>query len=407
MTAWQRIAPLIISGLSWWSGLGLFVLLAGLALVADGSRYATQLNLLLFLPGIFLALLASYWVVLFRSLSGGILLALLGWVLVCAWLNPGGEIDLFRWFKVCLQLLVLMVVVGGLLQRPRLFEGVLVAAVIVAMLCAWLSLYQNYWVLGHPWGYRLHRLEASGVGQLADFGNAIVAGLYYASMAILALGLWHRVTPAWARVLWLAGLAGLCMAVFMTYARGVWIALVLASVCFWGLSLLRRSFVLLVLSLAAVALVAAVLEPQLMAKVFLNLTHREEIWQYTVARLEDTWLLGVGPAAPFNACVAVLKQCFNQAHSLYLQMLFEFGAVGVALFLGLIASLLLGVRHQHDERYVRLAVPLLVFALIAGVASYHAVFPRPGLVWVFLWLPIGILLAMPCVSGRPECVGSE
>ena len=387
----QQPMSKIISVLTAWACLGVFVLLAGLALVEDGSRYATQINLLLFLPGTLLVVMASDWAVQVRQPASWLALALLLWALGSALLNPGGDINIGRWLKLCLQLLVFLLLIPILLRKPQWFDRALIAAVIIAMLCAWLSLYQNYWVQGHSLAYRAHRLDASGLAGVADFGNPILAALFYAALALLALGLWPRIGQAW-KLFWFLGMCGLWIAVFLTYSRGVWVALGLSALAYWGLTLPRRYFSLLLGGLGVCALVAVCVAPALMAKVFLNLTHREEIWYYTLQQLEGRWLFGLGPEAPFNACVAALKRCFNQAHSLYLQMLFEFGVVGVLLLVGLLGALAMSARGRRTNQHVRIALPMLLFSLVAGVASFHDLFTRPSLAWVFFWLPVAMLL---------------
>lgn len=403
MTAWQRLFPVLISGLTGWACVGLFVLLAGLALVADGSRYATQVNLLLFLPAVLLVLIVQPWATITRQPAGWMLIAFLFWVLGCVWFNPGGAIESVRWSRVSLQIVVLVCFVAAALRKEAWFDRALIAAVIVAMVCAWLSLLHTYGVQGYSMGYRAHRLESSGFAGIAEFGNAILAALYYGAMAILALGLWHRLVGYW-RVLWLVGLFGLCAAVFLTYSRGVWVALVLAALSFWALTLPRRIFLWVCTLLALTMLAGIAVAPALLAKVFLNLTHREEIWRYAFDQLDSAWLIGLGPEAPFDACIAVLKRCFNKAHSVYVQVLYEFGLVGLVLLLGFVLSLLHGVRRMRSNPHVRVALPLLLFALVAGVASYSALFTRPGLVWVLFWLPVGMLLGARSVQSTKELV---
>ncbi|TXI27875.1 MAG: O-antigen ligase domain-containing protein [Aquipseudomonas alcaligenes] len=393
MMLWRRLQPSLIAILSGWACIGLFALLAGLALVEDGSRYATQVNLLLFLPGLPLVLMASRWSELGRQPIFWLLLVFFVWVLGSVLLNPGGPISLGRWFKVCLQISVFLLLIPILQNRTLWLGRTLILAVMVAMLCAWLSLYQSYWVQGVSLAYRVYRLEASGIWGLADFGNAILAALFYATMVILAVGLWPRIHKAW-RLPWLLGLCGLCMAVFATYSRGVWVALALAFLCYWSLALSRRQFVGMLALCGVGGLLALLVAPAMLAKVFLNLSYREEIWQYTLDQLGGNWIFGLGPEASFNACVEALQRCFNQAHSLYLQILYDFGLIGLLILGGLLVSVLQVARGNRHCANVRMALPLLVFALVAGVASYSALFTRPDLVWVFFWLPVGMLLGV-------------
>lgn len=392
MSTREWLSMRCLPGLEILAIVGLFVLLAGLALINDGSRYATQVNLMVFLPAVLLIVISKAWVAVTGRPAFWVLCLLLGWVFVCAWLNGTGS-DVAYWFKRCLQILVFVLLVSFLSERSRWFEWGLIAAVGSAMFCAWLSLIHTYWFLGYPWAYREYRLESSGIAGFADFGNAIVAALYYGAMAVLALGLAYKI-PMKFRVVWYFGALGLCVAVFMTYSRGVWVALAIGAFSYWALSLPNRLFSLLLGATGAGTLLSVIISPDAMAKVFLNLTHREEIWQYAVKSVEERWLVGLGPEAAFSACIDQLNHCFNQAHSLYLQTVFEFGMLGLLLLLALPITLLKGVWPVSTDPKVRLALPLLAFALVAGVASYHTVLSRPGLVWIYFWLPIGILLGV-------------
>ena len=82
------------------------------------------------------------------------------------------------------------------------------------------------------------------------------------------------------------------------------------------------------------------------------------------------------------------------AHSLYLQLWYEFGIVGFLLFVGLLLSLLHKAWQCREQPLARLGAALLAFAMIAMVSDIYAVFHRPSPYWVVFWLPVGILLGV-------------
>lgn len=385
--------------LVYWSAFGLFVLLAGLLLTPDGSRYATQVNLLLFLPGVLLSI--CYWreFNLTKTAAGQALLVLLAWVLTMVLLNPAEHSETSRWLKISAMLLVLTQVLTQLVRHERLLLMALLAAVAVAMVCAWGTLVQLYYVEALPMGYRLYRLHSWGWLGLAEFGNAIVAALYYCSMLIIALAIWPRVVRGiLSGLLWSFGLLGLLLAIFFTYSRGIWIAGAVALAMMLALNAARR-VVVVVGGVAALSLAAVGgFEPALLETVFLNTTYRDQIWLQWWDAVRNAWLLGVGPDAAFNACVVELNQCFNQAHSLYLQFLFEFGVIGLLLLLALMALALRRGWLLRRQWHVALGLVMMVFALVAGIANYHDVFVRPGVIWLVFWLPVALLLSGSAVS---------
>lgn len=401
MIASSSLRDRVVTILCIWSCVGLFVLLAGQVLIEDGSRYTTQVNLMLFLPGLLLVVLAKQWANIFDQPVFWMLIALLVWVLCAVFFNPGGDADIKRWLRLCLQIIVFVLTVSIVLHQERFFAGALIAGAAVAMVCAWLSLCQNYFIEGRSLAYRVSRLESSGISGVADFGNAILAALFYAAMLILSVGLWSRIKKGW-RFSWLLGICGLGIAVYATYSRGVWIALGAALLFYWALTLSRQYFICLLGVIVAGAFAVLLVSPGMIVKGFLNLNYREEIWQYALEELSHGWFWGVGPAAPFSACIEVLSRCFNQAHSLYLQFMFNFGMIGLAVLGALLISLLfVAWRHRGDDRAL-IALSLLVFALVAGVASYSELFSRPGLVWMFFWLPVGMLLGVGVLAKRQE-----
>ncbi|KRW62280.1 hypothetical protein AO726_02325 [Pseudomonas sp. TTU2014-080ASC] len=82
------------------------------------------------------------------------------------------------------------------------------------------------------------------------------------------------------------------------------------------------------------------------------------------------------------------------AHSLYLQLWYEYGIVGISLFVALLLSLLWKGWQCREQPIALLGLALLVFAMVAMISDVYAVFHRPSPYWVIFWFPVGILLGV-------------
>jgi len=379
---------------------GLFVQLSGLLFNNDGSRYATQTYLLLFVPALLLLLFRRLSAATWRQPPGGILLAVCAWVLLCGWLHPAAGSGPLYWSKIVLLVLLYVFAVASLVRTPRVLVGVLVAALAVAALFAWLTLYYQFGVLDKPLDYQVlrftGRLSELGWRGLANLDHPIVAGLYYGVFAVLASGLLVGLpVRPWQAALLVLALLGLLAYILLTFSRGAWFATAAGSVAMLLLFPNRRSKALL--GAAGLLLVVALLVfwPEVQHEQQVGLSHRELIWANWRERLSDFWLLGSGAGAEFKFVFPPPAHwSVKHAHSLYLQFWFEYGLPGVLLLIALLASLLWKGWTCRAEPLARLGLALLIFALVAMVSDIYAIFHRPSPYWVVLWLPVGILLGV-------------
>jgi O-antigen ligase len=117
------------------------------------------------------------------------------------------------------------------------------------------------------------------------------------------------------------------------------------------------------------------------------------IWAEWLLRFNDFWLGGVGAGVTFDF---TFPNGFKvtSAHSLYLQLWYQYGIVGILLFVALLISLLWKGWSCRAQPLARLGLALLVFAMVAMVSEVHAIFQRPSPYWVLFWFPVGILLGV-------------
>lgn len=390
-------APGWIKGLLGLLGVGLFIQLAGLTFNNDGSRYATQVYLALLLPSLVLLVWLRGVVDFWKQLPAALLLLLLGWMLWVGGLYEGSDKDFGYWLKVVVLLLLYVLAVATLVRNEQRFAWVIVAAVAVTALFAWLTLYYQFGVLDRPLEYskiRWTRLREMGWNGFADLDHPIVAGLYYGLLALLLTWLFVRFkVNAWQTALLAVGMTGLLFYVLFTFSRGAWFSVLAGGFVLLLLFPNRKSYSLLGLGVLLIGLALYLFWPEIQNERRVGINGRDFTWTEWLRRLPDFWLLGAGAGADF---IFKLPTGFpiKHAHSLYLQLWFEYGIVGILLFAALLISLLWKGWVCRAAPLARLGLALLVFAMVAMVSDVYAIFTRPGPYWVLFWFPVGILLGV-------------
>lgn len=376
---------------------GLFLQLAGLLFNNDGSRYATQLYLLLFAPALGLLVSQRFAVGLWRQAPGIILLVLFAWVLLIAGGHPGASKTMGYWSKVVLLVMLYVFAVATLVRRERVFVGVVLVASIIAVVFAWLTLCYQYGVLGRPLTYpevRLFRLSELGWREFADLDHPIVAGLYYGVFTALLCWLFVRFPlRLWQSAALIFGVAGILLYVLFTFSRGAWFSV---AVSIFTLLVIYPNFKSrALLSLAGVSLIAILwfFWPEIQAERGVGLSNRDQIWKNWLVHLPEFWLLGSGAGADLYYRFSNGYEVIH-SHSLYLQLWYEYGVVGITLFVALLLSLLWKGWQCREQPLARLGIALLVFAMVAMVSDVYAIFHRPSPYWVIFWFPVGILLGV-------------
>ena len=103
--------------------LGFFVQLAGLIFNHDGSRYATQCYLLLFVPALFYFLTGGMRHALWQQLPMLLLALLLSWVLLVGGFHPGSNKSFLVWGKLVLLIALYLFAVASLVRPSLILQG--------------------------------------------------------------------------------------------------------------------------------------------------------------------------------------------------------------------------------------------------------------------------------------------
>ena len=376
--------------------LGLFVQLSGFLFNNDGSRQATQVYLLLFVPALILLMAEHFTSPFWRQPSALALLSLLGWVVLrgCfddSWKTPG------YLMRVALLIVLYVFVIAHLVSRD-LIEIPLALAVLLACCFAWLTLIVQFVVLDKPLAYEFlrttGRLRELGWHGFADFPHPVPAGLYYGIFVVLLLSvLVERELKTWAWLPVLVGLAGLLTYVLFTFSRGAWFSTLAGSLTLLLLSPQQRARILLLIGALLIVLMMTVFWSRVEHEWFLGTSQRGLIWLNWLNRFPEFWVLGKGAGVDFIYQYPWGDRV-DHAHSLYLQLWFQYGVVGFALFISLLGAALLKAWRLRADPAARVALATLVFALTAMVSDISNIFSRPDTHWVVLWLPIGLIMGL-------------
>jgi O-antigen ligase len=246
--------------------------------------------------------------------------------------------------------------------------------------------------------------EIEGFRQYEDVGRHPFASLTANGMAavslfpiVLLLGLAQRSLVGTVVTLFLALLVGV-----LTLTRSYLAIVLLLVVLMVPLARTRVRVWLPMLALAVIGAVAGLraVDPELLS-LSLRLegdvsSLRADIWTYTLQNLDVTdWLLGMGFGtdvwARFFAPMALVKE-LQSPHSALLEVTGQFGVVGLAVYLALVATVVRAYLHNRLEPAtagVALAL-LLIMARELLAASY--IF-SPSILATYFWILFGMALA--------------
>ncbi len=383
----------------WILALGLFVQLTGLLFNNDGSRYATQMYLLLFVPALLLLLWRRLSLDTWRQAPGLLLLGLLAWVVLSSLFNTDSGKAPAYWLKIVGLIVLYVFAVASLVRHQKAFNGLLIAVAVLAVLFAWLTLYYQFGVLEKPLEYNKIRLDGRlselGWRGLADLRHPVIAGLYYGVFAVLLtylfVGLKVRV---WQAALLALGMLGLLAYVLLTFSRGAWFSTAAGGFALLLLFSNTRSRSLIGGGCLLMLVIVYLFWPEIQHELERGVSNRDLIWANWAERFPEFWSLGAGAGADFLFVFPGGWFSVRHAHSLYLQLWYEYGIVGIILFALLLLSLLWKGWQCRAQPLARLGVALLVYAMVAMVSDVYAIFHRPSPYWVLFWFPVGILLGV-------------
>jgi putative inorganic carbon (HCO3(-)) transporter len=376
---------------------GLIVQISGLIFNNDGSQYATQTHWLLFAPALCLLLNERFAYPLWHQSCSIALLTLLGFVALSGSIREDAMHSPGYWLKITLFILLYVFAVAHTSRLDRI-ERILLICSGIAACFAWLTLIHQFLILDKPLSYDAirdgGRLFELGWNGFADLDHPIIAGLYYGFFSLFLL---HVVVEEKLRgitlSLALVGLAGLLIYLLLTFSRGAWFSTAAGGLVLLLLSPAPRARQLLLIGVLMLVAMVICFWPEIQNEWRIGTSRRDLIWLNWLERLPEFWMFGEGPGQDLVYRYPWGDKVLH-AHSLYLQLWYEYGIAGFALFLSLLATLLIKAWKARTDAGARIALSLLIFAMVAMVSDVYAVFHRPSAYWVILWLPAGLIVGL-------------
>ena len=264
-------------------------------------------------------------------------------------------------------------VVINTIENEKQFKFILYIFSIAAVITAFYGLYQYMFgdLYSQAWLDK-EMFEDIKMRVYSTFENPNVYGEYLILAIPIIAGLLWTEKGIFKKLFWLGSLVVTMLALALTFSRGCWLGIILAI----GLLaiMIDRRFILL--GIVALLFLPFVL-PESIINRFLSIgnmgdsstSYRVYIWMGTLAMLADYWFSGIGLGiTSFNTIYPIYS--YNDisaphSHNLYLQLVVEFGIVGLIVFLGMLYNF-------YKETIISICKKknILTSSLIAGVSGF-------------------------------------
>lgn len=264
-------------------------------------------------------------------------------------------------------------VVINTIENEKQFKFILYIFSIAAVITAFYGLYQYMFgdLYSQAWLDK-EMFEDIKMRVYSTFENPNVYGEYLILAIPIIAGLLWTEKGMFKKLFWLGSLEVTMLALALTFSRGCWLGIILAI----GLLaiMIDRRFILLGI---VVLLFLPFVLPESIINRFLSIgnmgdsstSYRVYIWMGTLAMLADYWFSGIGLGiTSFNTIYPIYS--YNNisaphSHNLYLQLVVEFGIVGLIVFLGMLYNF-------YKETIISICKKknILTSSLIAGVSGF-------------------------------------
>lgn len=245
----------------------------------------------------------------------------------------------------------------------------------------------------------------------AVFENPNLLAQYLVLLATLTLGAAFNAVRTGSRLFFTATTALAVFCLVLTYSRGGWLALGAALVVF---ALFKSKLVVQMLALAGIVAYSAL--PAAITHRLSTITslkdtsnaYRLDTWHSTLDLIKTHWETGVGLGRKAFARVyythMINSNVVPHSHNLYLQLISEFGILGLAVFGWLFLGIFrLGIKlSATGDAYIK-NLNAGVLGALAGflthsVVDYFLWYYKLG---ILLWLLIAVILVLEKISNRP------
>jgi len=277
--------------------------------------------------------------------------------------------------------------------------------VILALIASVISIFAVFSLLNHyfsgtlPHGYRKGGLIGSGVPGLASFGNTIVAGMHYAIAFSIVTYLYFTEANRLLLIVWGVFKVFVFYYIILTFARTAWVAALVSFLIIFLMTFDRykiRFYIPLVIFISVLLFFLFNYMGYEVGE--RGLTARDEIWEVAIIEIKENIFFGHGLLNSIG-WISIREGAlrFNNVHSLYLEILYQVGVVGLFLYLLCILS----AAYVLFKSFLLKVFGNLSVLFIAVLASISVVMSvdiigwvnSPGLVWMWLWFPLAVCLS--------------
>ena len=158
-----------------------------------------------------------------------------------------------------------------------------------------------------------------------------------------------------------------------------------------------RGLIVLLVGLSANWLLVAA-EPSLWTDRVLTFSFRPGIWQTVIDNMHGYWVFGHGYLV--NEQVQAYGKIFDHAHNSYLASLRDGGLIGLVLLLAILGVALRWSVELYRQQGNRLYLALLLYSMVCISMDFDRLLTQPKELWLYFWLPIGLIMATYPNSGN-------
>lgn len=376
-------------------------------IIDDSLKVAVKYSLL-FISFLVLVLKPRWLQKLRRKEALFFLFLFLAYVMfACLW--SGLEDSLFTYGESILHIILYIHAIIYIYSQTTFFNSFILLSTTITASSAFISLFNQYLILNQSLSYRGFRIYSSGVVNYADFGDPNHAAFFYGCFAIFLCGYLcvhnHKISKT---ILLAGGIGIILMYVVLTYSRTTCLAVALSILLICLTTHNWKTYSLLIIGTILICLTIPLFFDKIEFELFdRGLSGRANIWQNIIPQItQDLWF-GKGTGHPYSYYVVAPPAAVyvaTQAHSWFLQALFNYGLVGLSLFILFIWRLFQSGKENLKLANVRIYLAMSLYALILMVTDVGSIFETVA--WPFFWLPISLLLAATMSTSTVEAVAN-
>jgi O-antigen ligase len=242
---------------------------------------------------------------------------------------------------------------------------------------------------------------------IGAFRSPIQAGSVYGMILIIIYYQFLSKGWRWYNILYIPLFIALLTILLLTQSRGPLLALIIA---FFVGSIVARDFkMLIILTLIATGVWILVSSGE---RFFYDLiitrgtSYRLEIFQCVFKIIMEKMVFGHGMLMEFT-CTMSNGTLISRTHNLFLAAWLYGGLVGLSLLVGfLIKSLWVSAQYFMCKNNC-IYISWLIFSLICVSTGNHNAISNPHPLYLFLWMPLGLLTAFELTESNVDVIKAE